>query len=1042
MRKWLAIGVGIVVALAASWSAPQAHSLGLHQQSQPVVEGQSVPTTASLRIEAAPAWIAELAPDEPPGTGTPDAPVQFLVVDDQLYFGAAHLESYSFIRSRVQTQAGLAQLGRVSIEWDPSREAVSANRVRIIRDGQVIDILERQTFEVLRRETNLEAAMLDGWLTASLQISDLRVGDILETAFTVRDNGGVLAPHREKVVNPDYSAAVGRYRLLASWPADRPVRLQAAPWGDISPRRRGDRWEYRLDVEDLQPVFRPLDLPHRFSFGRVLQFTDYGSWNELRQEMAPLYDTAAQLEQGSPLTTEIERIRAAHRSDLDRAAAALRLVQDEVRYLALSIGDAGYVPVAADEVWRSRFGDCKGKTALLLALLRGLGIEAEAALVSLSGGDGLNERAPLVGWFDHVIVRTVIDGEAYWIDGTGSGDRRLADLAAPPYGWALVLNDQAGELEPIQRPVARVPTVDTVIEIDATAGLDAEAPFRFENSFTGATALAMRDAVSSLSREQLQAQLGMSGQDQIMRVTSVDSRYDDASNRFTLLFEGVTRMSWVRGATGRALSIAEVAIQPAFAAEREGLVAQWVQAPYLVGHPLQRRVTARIRLPQSGQGFRLEANDRDLTAAGVRYQRRTTLIDGWVEAVATMSSLTHEVTAAEMAEARQQASRNLDRPPQVLAPASAVVGSSATSPADIDAEARLARAESLAGVGDVQAALTLLDSLIEEDPANAEALRLRAGLRGDLFETPGAIQDYERLLELDPADSEALNGLGLVWLDEARPADAVINFTVALRLAPSDLMALTGRGAAYYRIGNWERSLADYRAAKAVEGGQQAGLFGELKALTRMSRYDEAREIALQALSANPVDGVVLRALIEVEEAAGVPRAALPSLDQALAQLPDDPMLLTQRGAVRARGGSPDGARADFDKVRRLGANTPWVLSGLCWRQAIVGLDLEQALSDCDAAMDGIDNSARIARAFVLLRLGRNDEALEHWEALADDRPSRAVIAYGRGLTRLALGDPDGRADLDQAVRWDPDVGDPFRPFLASRPDLAQTAIQ
>ena len=45
----------------------------------------------------------------------------------------------------------------------------------------------------------------------------------------------------------------------------------------------------------------------------------------------------------------------------------------------------------AATTWSRRYGDCKGKTALLIALLRGLGIEAEAALVSTDFGDGLDE---------------------------------------------------------------------------------------------------------------------------------------------------------------------------------------------------------------------------------------------------------------------------------------------------------------------------------------------------------------------------------------------------------------------------------------------------------------------------------------------------------------------------------------------------------------------------------------------------------------------------------------------------------------------------
>jgi transglutaminase-like putative cysteine protease len=51
-----------------------------------------------------------------------------------------------------------------------------------------------------------------------------------------------------------------------------------------------------------------------------------------------------------------------------RAEAALALVQDRVRYVALAMGAGGYVPADAAETWSRRYGDCKGKTALLLVV--------------------------------------------------------------------------------------------------------------------------------------------------------------------------------------------------------------------------------------------------------------------------------------------------------------------------------------------------------------------------------------------------------------------------------------------------------------------------------------------------------------------------------------------------------------------------------------------------------------------------------------------------------------------------------------------------
>ena len=79
-------------------------------------------------------------------------------------------------------------------------------------------------------------------------------------------------------------------------------------------------------------------------------------------------------------------------------------MQEKVRYVFLAMNGGGYRPAPAEVTWQRRFGDCKGKTVLLLALLHELGIEAVPVLVSTDEGDGLDGRLPAAGWFDHAIV--------------------------------------------------------------------------------------------------------------------------------------------------------------------------------------------------------------------------------------------------------------------------------------------------------------------------------------------------------------------------------------------------------------------------------------------------------------------------------------------------------------------------------------------------------------------------------------------------------------------------------------------------------------
>src|SRR5690606_29278685 len=119
----------------------------------------------------------------------------------------------------------------------------------------------------------------------------------------------------------------------------------------------------------------------------LAEYSDFASWPAVSQRFHPLFAQASTLAADSPLHAEAARIAAAHEGKLARAQAALELVQQQVRYIYVGLNGGNFVPAGADETWSRRYGDCKGKTALLLALLRELGIEAEAVLVNNTGLD-------------------------------------------------------------------------------------------------------------------------------------------------------------------------------------------------------------------------------------------------------------------------------------------------------------------------------------------------------------------------------------------------------------------------------------------------------------------------------------------------------------------------------------------------------------------------------------------------------------------------------------------------------------------------------
>lgn len=991
----------------------------------------------------APAWVeAPVAHAPTPAVG--DAAVRAHAIDHQVRFDADGVHSYTFQRFEPLTRQGLSGVGTITLVWSPSSETVEVHALRIIRGDQVIDVLASQEFETLRRESNLESAMLDGRLTATLQPRDLRVGDILELAFTVHDSLGVLAPHLESFGGSMSTETIDRYRLRATWSGDLPIRVEAtAPWADIRPRRQGAGWIYEIEAADLRAENIPTDVPGRFTIARTVQFTDFASWADASRLMAPLYETGATLEPDSPLLAEIERIRAAHETPAARAAAALRLVEDEVRYLALSMGDGNYVPMSADEVWRSRYGDCKGKTVLLLALLKALGIEAEAAMVSTRWGDGLDGRLPMISWFDHVIVRAVVDGRVYWMDGTRIGDRSLEDLIPPSYRWALPVRDGGAELEAIHQPPLSRPHMEVVTEVDASAGLDAEAPLVVDIAYLGDYATALRRQLGSVSAEQLEAMMKAQFDDGDANVTveGVETRYDETANVLHLVMRGSTRLSWVNGPAGRIMALPESALVLPSSPERRGLLAGFADHPYAVNHPLMLRSVSRVILPYAGRGFALEGGDQTIEGGGYRLERRGVLADGVAEIVVTSTSLAAEVTSEDMAAARTRAENASALPLRLRAPANYVAtaaDAARSDPGSSDMAELIERARRLTGAGDLPGALALLDAALEREPDNAEALKARGETRYSARDYDGARADYDRAVDLDPADQDAAVAQGVVAYAQGRYAEAVVSLSVALRLDPGDVDALSMRGATYYQMGRWDRSLADYRALKAAAPGAPNGAWGELRALIRLGREDEARRLIAERLEDDPVDATALDALVRLEKRAGAAAAVLPALNRALETAPDALELLALRAQIRASLGDDAGAREDFAALRAADPGDPMLRNNVCWAQALEAFDLDQAMADCDIAAASGEAAFIDSRAMVLLQMERYPEAAAEYERALASEPDLAASNYGRGLARLAMGDAGGREDIARALARDIDAAEDFAVFQARHPGLVE----
>ncbi len=104
----------------------------------------------------------------------------------------------------------------------------------------------------------------------------------------------------------------------------------------------------------------------------------------------------------------------------DRMDVIKRLVarmHRDIRYTGLEFGDASVVPRKPADTLKRGYGDCKDKSALLVALLREAGIPASLALLRAGSRQDIDPDMPGLSAFDHAIVH-IPGSPALWIDPT------------------------------------------------------------------------------------------------------------------------------------------------------------------------------------------------------------------------------------------------------------------------------------------------------------------------------------------------------------------------------------------------------------------------------------------------------------------------------------------------------------------------------------------------------------------------------------------------------------------------------------------------
>ncbi len=379
---------------------------------------------------------------------------------------------YTKTAVRIISEAGVQNRSELSVSFNPAYQQLAFHSIKVIRGTTVINQLNAAKIKTVHQENDLKKFIYNGSVDAILILEDIRKGDIIECSFTRKGFNPVFNNTYSDEFDMNFSTPLYLLYYKLFVPAGRKITtLNYKGTFDPIMHTSATGTSYEWKKTNVKAMHVQDQLPSWYEVYPYVMISEYESWKEVNDWALTLFPANVVL--SKDLLQALQQIKANNKTDATKTMAALRFVQDEVRYMGIEIGINSHKPGHPDKIFKQRFGDCKEKSYLLCCMLRGMGIKADPVLINTSFKKTLHQWLPAANAFDHVTVRVLIDGMYYWFDPTISDQRgNIKELSYPDYQCGLVVTDTTTALTDIRamsKPKINIKEVFTIPDLNGKA---------------------------------------------------------------------------------------------------------------------------------------------------------------------------------------------------------------------------------------------------------------------------------------------------------------------------------------------------------------------------------------------------------------------------------------------------------------------------------------------------------------------------------------------------------------------------------------------
>lgn len=274
-------------------------------------------------------------------------------------------------------------------------------------------------------------------------------------------------------------------------------------------------------LRDIYPrvLIAPADFCYDSFCGKMSSWQDFGVWTS---KLLKDRDNVPEA-----FSNKLIELTKDARDDREKVEILYKYLQDNWRYVSIQLGIGGLQPIDAASVAKTNFGDCKGLSNLMKAMLKVVGIPSNYCKIYMGSKKYFPEKFSNANETNHVILLVPLKNDSIWLECTSQ---------TIPFGFvhddiaghdALVVTEDGGKLCRLPIYTDKQNKQQSFVEINITEDGSSKGNMRFIEHLNGY--LYNVSAMTSKDREKVIGYINRNIKFPKVQIDNINTKEDKSS---------------------------------------------------------------------------------------------------------------------------------------------------------------------------------------------------------------------------------------------------------------------------------------------------------------------------------------------------------------------------------------------------------------------------------------------------------------------------------------------------------------------------------